>query len=295
VYARDLRALQKKRTFDNKPRYDSDKIEKWRKALSDVSLISGFELNACNGDEGQLVDEVVQRVLEKVPKVDRPLKNGPDVRSGLDSSIYRRRIGHEPQQPGEGQLDPHVEAQQPGEVDHQIIDVGDQQPGEVEAQQSGAVQPDRIGLDQPDPQDRISQTERAYSKVLKTTSTIYKIFLSFYGIMQVGILTVVFSSQQRKALCKDSWGLLVLSAIVSGGVLIAFLWNYCEQFLLLRRGRRLIQELHSSGISAVDLKVDDLEINTKYWSWIRERAAIVIAFMTLSICLWFSFKSRLSC
>jgi len=71
VYARDLRRLQKMTTFDpqtnkTKPRYDSDTIEKWRKALSDVSEISGFELNACNGDEGQLVDEVVQQVLKKV-------------------------------------------------------------------------------------------------------------------------------------------------------------------------------------------------------------------------------------
>jgi hypothetical protein len=70
VYGRALRRLQKKTTFDpqtnkTKPRYDSDTIEKWRKALSDVSQISGFELNACNGDEGQLVDEVVQHVLKK--------------------------------------------------------------------------------------------------------------------------------------------------------------------------------------------------------------------------------------
>jgi len=54
VYARALRTLQKKTTFDpqtnkKKPRYDSDTIEKWRKALSDVSQISGFQLNSCNG------------------------------------------------------------------------------------------------------------------------------------------------------------------------------------------------------------------------------------------------------
>jgi len=80
VYARALRTLQMKTTFDpqtnkKKPRYDSDTIEKWRKALSDVSQISGFELNSCNGDEGQLVDKVVQQVLKKVrrpaPNVDR--------------------------------------------------------------------------------------------------------------------------------------------------------------------------------------------------------------------------------
>nr|ACN40032.1 unknown [Picea sitchensis] len=91
VYARALRKLQKKTTLDSvtnkkKPRHDSDTIEKWRKALSDVSLISGFELNACNGDERQLVDKVVQRVLEKVPKVHPPL-NVAKYPSGLDEKI----------------------------------------------------------------------------------------------------------------------------------------------------------------------------------------------------------------
>jgi len=74
VYARALRTLQKK------PRYDSDTIEKWRKALSDVSQISGFQLNSCNGDEGQLVDEVVQQVLKKVRR------RAPDV------ARYPRRL-----------------------------------------------------------------------------------------------------------------------------------------------------------------------------------------------------------
>jgi len=85
VYARALRTLQKKTTFDpqtnkKKPRYDSDTIEKWRKALSDVSQISGFQLNSCNGDEGQLVDEVVQQVLKKVRR------RAPDV------ARYPRRL-----------------------------------------------------------------------------------------------------------------------------------------------------------------------------------------------------------
>jgi len=73
VYARALRKLQKKTKLDSvtnkkKPRHDSDTIEKWREALYDVSLISGFELNACNGDEGQLVDKVVREYWKKFPK-----------------------------------------------------------------------------------------------------------------------------------------------------------------------------------------------------------------------------------
>jgi len=73
VYARALHKLQKKTTVDSaskkkKPRHDSDTIEKWRKALSDVSKISGFELKECNGDEGQLVNKVVKQVSIKVRK-----------------------------------------------------------------------------------------------------------------------------------------------------------------------------------------------------------------------------------
>nr|ABR18194.1 unknown [Picea sitchensis] len=69
VYARALCTLEKKRTFDQeKPRHDSNTIEKWRNALSNVAERSGFELTAYNGDEGQLVDDVVQQVLKKVRK-----------------------------------------------------------------------------------------------------------------------------------------------------------------------------------------------------------------------------------
>lgn len=53
VYAQQLRMLEKKTTIDphtskKKPRYDSKILKKWRKALSYVSGISGFELSACN-------------------------------------------------------------------------------------------------------------------------------------------------------------------------------------------------------------------------------------------------------
>jgi hypothetical protein len=54
VYARALRKLEMKTTFDSqthqdRPRYHSDTIEKWRQALSDAADISGFELENYNG------------------------------------------------------------------------------------------------------------------------------------------------------------------------------------------------------------------------------------------------------
>jgi hypothetical protein len=54
AYAEALRELQKKTTYDpqtgeKKPRYDSDTIENWRNALSDVADKSGFDLKAFNG------------------------------------------------------------------------------------------------------------------------------------------------------------------------------------------------------------------------------------------------------
>lgn len=73
VYARALRNLEQKKTVDSrtgqqKPRFDSETIRKWREALAYVADISGFELKEYNGDEGRLLVEVVKRVLEIVPK-----------------------------------------------------------------------------------------------------------------------------------------------------------------------------------------------------------------------------------
>lgn len=62
VYNQALKKHEEKR------RYDSQTLENWRKALSDVSSLSGFELEGCKGDEGELVDKVVQRVLKKGEK-----------------------------------------------------------------------------------------------------------------------------------------------------------------------------------------------------------------------------------
>lgn len=50
------------REHEEKGRYDSHTIVKWKEALKHVASISGFELKNYNGDEGELLDEVVQRV-----------------------------------------------------------------------------------------------------------------------------------------------------------------------------------------------------------------------------------------
>eukprot|EP00253_Pinus_taeda_P023782 PITA_23782 len=61
-------ALQK---HEEHQRNDWQTIQGWKNVLSRVADISGFELEACNGDEVELLDKVVQRVLKQVPK--RPL------------------------------------------------------------------------------------------------------------------------------------------------------------------------------------------------------------------------------
>lgn len=48
-YAIALSNLEKKRTCDSQPRYDSTTIEKWRASLSNVAGISGLELDKFNG------------------------------------------------------------------------------------------------------------------------------------------------------------------------------------------------------------------------------------------------------
>lgn len=73
-YAEALEELANK-TDEGKLRYDSNTIEKWRKALSKVADIIGFEApETCNGEELELelqlelVDKVVQRVCELVKR-----------------------------------------------------------------------------------------------------------------------------------------------------------------------------------------------------------------------------------
>lgn len=54
LYCKDLLNLEEEKTFDpqtcdERPRYDSNTIKEWKKALSDASLICGFERAAFNG------------------------------------------------------------------------------------------------------------------------------------------------------------------------------------------------------------------------------------------------------
>lgn len=66
-YAKALRKMEEKETDEGKPRYDPATIQKWREALCSVSDTSGIDLQKhCNGDEGELVKEIVKHVLEKV-------------------------------------------------------------------------------------------------------------------------------------------------------------------------------------------------------------------------------------
>lgn len=60
VYARALLHHEERR------RYSSQTLEDWRNALNAVSSISGFDIKTFNGDEGELVDKVVERVLKNV-------------------------------------------------------------------------------------------------------------------------------------------------------------------------------------------------------------------------------------
>jgi hypothetical protein len=89
VYAQALKKLENKRTYDpeaqeEKMRYDYNTIENWRNALSRVAEISGFELEACNGDEGELLDKVVERVTKKVKKPNLDVAKYP---TGLDEKV----------------------------------------------------------------------------------------------------------------------------------------------------------------------------------------------------------------
>lgn len=78
VYAEALRRHVKKR------RYSAQQIAKWKEALSEVSKTSGLELKTYNGDEGQLVEDVIQLVKEKVRKL--PLC-APKVLIGLNEKL----------------------------------------------------------------------------------------------------------------------------------------------------------------------------------------------------------------
>lgn len=55
-------------THEMKGRHASETIQEWRQALFTLSYISGFELEAFDGDEAKLVAEVIEYVLKTVRK-----------------------------------------------------------------------------------------------------------------------------------------------------------------------------------------------------------------------------------
>eukprot|EP00253_Pinus_taeda_P003375 PITA_03375 len=106
VYARALLSLQNKKASDSlQPRYDSNTIGKWKKALKEVAGLSGFELDEApyNGDEGMLVAAVVERVLEIVPKPPLYVSKYP---TGLDDKIkvFEERVLLQQHQNGEARI-----------------------------------------------------------------------------------------------------------------------------------------------------------------------------------------------
>lgn len=84
-YAKALQEHGKKTTYDSQPLYNSTTIGNWRTALYTVAETSGLELKKFNGDEGELVDEVVNSVRRELKGT-----GGLDVAehpTGLDDKI----------------------------------------------------------------------------------------------------------------------------------------------------------------------------------------------------------------
>eukprot|EP00253_Pinus_taeda_P029472 PITA_29472 len=81
-YAQALKHKEKRHKEER--RYDPPRFQGWREALSQVSYISGFELEACNGDEADLLEKVVERVLTKVAE---PESHVAKYATGLEEKI----------------------------------------------------------------------------------------------------------------------------------------------------------------------------------------------------------------
>lgn len=69
---------------EQKQRYDPATLQQWRNALSRVAGITGFELEAYNGDEGELLEKVVECVLKRVKRLGLNVAKYP---TGLDEKV----------------------------------------------------------------------------------------------------------------------------------------------------------------------------------------------------------------
>lgn len=80
------------------PQTDEDTMGKWRNALTEVTGINGFVLDNYNGDEGQLVSQVVERVLKMLKdNLDYDVfinHRGSDVKKTLASYLYHCLVAH---------------------------------------------------------------------------------------------------------------------------------------------------------------------------------------------------------
>ncbi|KAH9288995.1 hypothetical protein KI387_033112, partial [Taxus chinensis] len=77
IFANSFEELKSKKNNNNKCRYDSETLLQWRKALEEVSNISGLELDSSkfNGGQGKLVNTLVAHVMAHVTKErKKPLK-----------------------------------------------------------------------------------------------------------------------------------------------------------------------------------------------------------------------------
>jgi len=108
VYAKALCNLKRKRSYDaethrKKPKYEPSTIEKWRDSLKRASDLTGLELAACNGDEGELIDKIERRVEQIVRKTSFP---NPIYCTGLDElrEEFERTILQEQQPPCEAKV-----------------------------------------------------------------------------------------------------------------------------------------------------------------------------------------------
>lgn len=104
VYASKLRVLGRKTTYDADthryiPRHAPEIIKKWIEALSRAANIENLELEKCDWDEGDLVEEILQRVEKFVREAAFPL---PKYLIGLNNQLdeFKKTISRAPQLPG---------------------------------------------------------------------------------------------------------------------------------------------------------------------------------------------------
>eukprot|EP00253_Pinus_taeda_P016242 PITA_16242 len=82
---------------EKKKRYTPARIAVWREVLAKASYISGYELERCKGNEGELVDQVAQQVLKKARLAPLHVATHP---TGLDEELqhFERTLVLEEQQ-----------------------------------------------------------------------------------------------------------------------------------------------------------------------------------------------------